>query len=347
MKLLAAILLLITSSSFAQKTKAMLYLQNNQRGIDSFLAHRSQIDILVPTWYQVDADGKVTGSPNPTVLSAAQQSHISVVPIVALFNKVAAHHLLTTPAAQQAFVSSLVDVCHQHHYDGIQFDIENVLAADRDLFTALVRLASETLHREHLQLQIAVVPPYPGHPGDTAFGRWIWEEWRGVFDMKAIAPLVDAFGLMTYDQHTRYTMPGPVGGWNWTKQNLDMALAAGVPRNKLYLGIALYGYHWFTGDPMFDHKEPHPNLTADYISFHDSMQLLHTYAPGKTMQWDADEHTEWFYFYRDQMREYIFLTGPRTFADRYHLAQQEHLAGFCSWVLGEEDPAIWNLLPKH
>ncbi|WP_263408396.1 glycosyl hydrolase family 18 protein [Terriglobus tenax] len=346
MKLLAA-LLLLASSAFAQPAKSMLYLRNNQRGIDSFLAHRRQIDILVPTWYQVDADGHVTGAPNPTILSAARQSHIAVVPIVALFNKDAAHHLLTTPAAEDSFANGLLVLCREHHYTGIQLDIENILATDRDPFTAMVRKLSEALHREHFELQIAVVPPAPGQPGETAFGRWIWEEWRGVFDLKAIAPFVDAIGLMTYDQHTRYTMPGPVAGWNWTRQNLDYALAQGVPRNKLYLGIALYGYHWFTGDPMFDHKEPHPNLTADYISWRDSMQLLHTYAPGRLPQWDADEHTEWFYFYRDQMREYIFLTGRRTFADRYRLAQQEHLAGFCSWVLGEEDPAIWQLLPKH
>jgi spore germination protein YaaH len=27
--------------------------------------------------------------------------------------------------------------------------------------------------------------------------------------------------------------------------------------------------------------------------------------------------------------------------------QQNGLEGFCSWVLGEEDPAIWTFLPKR
>ena len=58
-----------------------------------------------------------------------------------------------------------------------------------------------------------------------------------------------------------------------------------------------------------------------------------------------DFHGSGFYFYRDQMREWIFYTDKRAFADRYGLATQNGLAGICSWVLGEEDPAIWSTLP--
>jgi spore germination protein YaaH len=47
------------------------------------------------------------------------------------------------------------------------------------------------------------------------------------------------------------------------------------------------------------------------------------------------------------MREWVFYTDLRTFRDRYELAQQNGLQGFCSWVLGEEDPAIWTILPKR
>jgi spore germination protein YaaH len=37
----------------------------------------------------------------------------------------------------------------------------------------------------------------------------------------------------------------------------------------------------------------------------------------------------------------------RTFKDRYELVQKVGLQGFCSWVLGEEDPAIWKFLPSR
>ena len=51
------------------KPVGLFYLTNNPDFIRSFLAHSSQIDLLVPTWYQVDENGLVTGAPDPTVPS--------------------------------------------------------------------------------------------------------------------------------------------------------------------------------------------------------------------------------------------------------------------------------------
>ena len=89
--------------------------------------------------------------------------------------------------------------------------------------------------------------------------------------------------------------------------------------------------------------EEHSNLTADYIGTPDVLQLAAAYN-GKP-QWDADDHTAFLWFYRDQMREWIFYTDQRTFGDRYKLVTDRGLQGFCSWVLGSEDAAIWDLLP--
>jgi spore germination protein YaaH len=46
------------------------------------------------------------------------------------------------------------------------------------------------------------------------------------------------------------------------------------------------------------------------------------------------------------MREWVFYTNKRAFNDRYLLARENHLAGICAWVLGNEDPEIWSTLPK-
>jgi spore germination protein YaaH len=65
------------------------------------------------------------------------------------------------------------------------------------------------------------------------------------------------------------------------------------------------------------------------------------------MEWDSTDRATWFYFYRADMREWIFFTDVRTFRERYTLVKERGLQGFCSWVLGTEDPAIWDLLPAH
>jgi len=340
-----AILLSGTASMHAAPV-ALFYLTSGPDSVRSFLAHSRQIDLLVPTWYQVDENGLVTGAPDPTVLKRAQEDKVPVMPIIALFNKKSFHALALSPAAQAIMNDAMIRESKMHGYTGFQFDFENIDWTDRDLLTAVVKNSAEALHKAGLQLSIATVPNAPGYPGAGGFAKWIYTDWRGAYDLAALAKSVDLLCLMTYDQNTRWTMPGPVAGWQWTLDNLNYALKV-VPKEKLSLGIPVYGYHWYAGVPGKDPAtgEEKPNPTADYIGYPNAMQLATAY-DGK-VQWDEFDHNAYFWFYRDQMREWIFFTDLHTFKDRYELVQQNGLQGFCSWVLGEEDPAIWNYLPRH
>lgn len=343
MKRIFWLFFLVTFAAHAQP-KSLFYLIDSPDSIRSFLAHSNKIDILVPTWYSVDADGLVSGGPNPTVLEVTQKQHIPVMPIIASAGKAAFHTLLGNKTAQQAMIASLIEQSKLHHYVGIQFDFEDISWTDRDALSALVKEAADALHKEGLQLSIATVPNAPGYAGKGGFAKWIYADWRGAYDLKAIAQSVDLVCLMTYDQHTRWTAPGPVAGWDWTVENLDYALKF-VPKEKLSLGIPLYGYHWYTGAPITENGKERSNITADYISTPDALQLATAYK-GK-VQWDPVDHTAWFFFYRDQMREWVFYTDKQTFEDRYKLTADRGLQGFCSWVLGAEDPAIWSVLPDR
>jgi spore germination protein YaaH len=343
MKKLLLCLLLIAPAALAQP-KTLFYMTDHPDSVRDFMQHQDKIDIIVPTWYNVDANGMVSGEPDPTVERVAKQRHIALFPIIAIFDKTGVHNLLTSDKAQTALIGSLISECKQNGYDGFQLDFEDISWTDRDALSATVKRIADAMHQEHLQLQIAVVPNAPGHPGHSAFSKWIFADWRGVFDLKAIGESVDLLCLMTYDQHTRWTTPGPVGGWTWVNENIDYALQF-VPKEKLSLGIALYGYHWYAGDPGANEKEQKPNITADYISAIDAQTLRDTYQ-GQEM-WDPQDHTAYFFFYRDQMREWIFYTEKRGFADRYNLAKEKNLQGICAWVLGEEDNAIWSVLPEH
>ena len=343
--LLLSLLVSYCAVSNAQP-KALFYLTDSPNSIRSFFAHSSKIDLLVPTWYSVDGDGLLTGGPEPAVLKAAHQSGLPVMPIIALFGKVKFHQLALNPQAQDRLNEAMVREAKDNGYIGFQFDFENVEYLDRDGLSEVVRRSAEVLHKADLQLSIATVPNAPGYPGSGGFAKWIYTDWRGAYDLAALGKSVDLICLMTYDQQTRWTMPGPVAGWQWTVENLDYALRF-VPREKLSLGIPLYGYHWYTGTPIVDKisGEEKPDLKADYIGEPDVLQLATAY-DGK-VQWDDADHSAFFYFYRDQMREWIFFTDLHTFKDRYELVQDRHLQGFCSWVLGTEDPAIWSVLPDR
>lgn len=347
MRQIRAAVLLLCAFGFEQfalaRPKALFYLTEDPNSIQSFLQHANKIDTLVPTWYSVDATGLVWGGPNTLIMETAQRAHVPVMPIVSNpgFNQEDFHKFITSEEAKARFATALVTECNKHGYVGFQFDFENVAWTDQDALTALVTETAQILHKGRLQLSIATVPNAPGYPGEGGFARWIYENWRGAYDLKALAEQVDLICLMTYDEHTRYTPPGPVAGWHWTVENLDYALKS-VPKEKLSLGIPVYGYHWFAGEPG---KDDRPSNSANSVGALAVQQFVATYHPQ--LQWDSEDRVAWFYFYRDEMREWVFYTDSRTFQERYNLAVERGLQGFCSWVLGDEDPAIWDLLPAH
>jgi len=332
----------LSTGTPARAQKVEFWMNNGKASVDSFLAHKDKIDVISPTWYQIDVDGLVTGEPQPVVLKAAHDAHVTIIPLFALFDHVKIHTLIGDEKAQDEMNRALVRECKENGYDGVNLDIEDVMWTDRDGLSALVKKTAEALHKEHLLVQIDVVPNASGHAGETAFGKWIFAEWRGAYDLKALGEAVDLICLMTYDQHTHWTTPGPVGGWVWTKKNLDYALQY-VPKEKLSLGVAVYGYRWYAGDPGLDKAEKKPNVTSDYISYENTIYLRDAY--GGKSQWDDEDHTPWFYITRDDMREWFFYTDQRAYMDRYELAKQTGIGGVCSWVLGEEDPAIWAAIP--
>jgi spore germination protein YaaH len=340
MKRLSLFLFSIVAVVNAQP-KALFYMTDNPNSVKSFLEHVDQIDILVPAWYSVDGNGLVWGGPNPDVVKIAAEHHLVVMPIVAAMVQADLHKLFATSAARAAFVASLLAECKKYHYTGFQIDFENVNWTDRDLLSSLVAETAAGFHNQRLQLSIATVPNAPGFPGKSNYSHWLYANWRGAYDLKALAQSVDLICLMTYDQNTRWTQPGPVAGYLWTVDNLDYALQS-VPKEKLSLGIPLYGYHWFAGDPGKDEK---PNPTAEYIGQQDIDQYLGAYHPH--VEWDSTDRSAWFYFYRDDTREWVFYTDKRGFEERLKLARERGLEGFCSWVLGAEDPQIWSLLPAH
>lgn len=332
----------------AQQPKSLFYMTREPKSVRSFLAHADKVDILVPAWYVVDADGLVSGAANPLVMETARQHHVPVMPIVANgdFAQEEFHKLLNNRAAISNMNAQLIRDCKENGYSGFQFDFENVHWTDREALSALVSESARALHSAGLQLSMATVPNAPGQPTEEGFAAWIYENWRGAYDLKALASSADLICLMTYDQHTRWTAPGPVAGWGWTTANLEFALKA-VPPQKLSLGIPLYGYHWFAGTPTKsdDKGNDKPNPSAEYIATDDALDLAKAY--GGHVEWDAGDRTAWFYFYHGDMREWIFFTDAHTFRERYELVKQRGLQGFCSWVLGTEDSAIWDLLPAH
>src|SRR5439155_17426893 len=106
-----------------------------------------------------DSLGIVFGELDSRVLALAKAHRVKVMPLVVneAFNQPALRKLLADTTARARATRSLVQLCQQNGYWGIQFDIENVNIQDRDLLTAGYRETAAARHRGGCTLSLAVL----------------------------------------------------------------------------------------------------------------------------------------------------------------------------------------------
>src|SRR6476660_3359250 len=136
--LLAAALLVPARRAEAQALERLFYYVDREDSYESLVKNIDQITVLGPQVYTVDSLGIVFGELDSRVLALAKAHRVKVMPLVVneTFNQPALRKLLADTAARGRATRSLVQLCQQNGYWGIQFDIENVNIQDRDLLTA-------------------------------------------------------------------------------------------------------------------------------------------------------------------------------------------------------------------
>lgn len=335
---LAIALCLATGAARAQAPEALWYTRNE--GIPAFLAHADKISIIAPQTYSLDSNGNLRGRVDPRIIAKAHEMHVKVIPLFTNggFDQAAFHHVLTVPAAWHKAISSLVTECRDNHYDGWQFDVENVHVRDRDLFTKFVRETVDSLHRSGCKsVSAAVVPRLSDDSTGNNYHRWIFDNWRAAYDYKALADTLDFLSYMTYAQHTGGSTPGPVAGYAWMEECLKFVLSKGAKPNKISLGLASYSDWWF---PDYDAAKDASRSRASDIAHARAMQLLqNTHA---TPAWDDTQKAYWATWETHGVFEHLWIEDARSFGTKAGLVKKYGLRGYSVWVLGTEDPKIWD-----
>jgi spore germination protein YaaH len=338
-RLKSAVLLLgLATPARAQQLEALWYSTGNERSTQSFLAHADKISIVSPQVFFFDSTGAIHGRLDPRVIATARERHVKLVPLVMNpgFDQPMIHHILTNPGARAKSIESLVALCRDNKFDGIQFDVENVHVKYKNEFTSWVRESAEALHRVNCQVSAAVVPRFTEDRGPTSYHQWIFDNWRGVYDYKALADALDFISFMTYAQHTGGSPPGPVAGYTWMEDCLKYVLSLGVPPNKISLGVPAYSDWWY---PVYSDKDG-ARMRGNDVSYTTVMDTLAK--RGVTPMWDDREKTLYAIWSHAGVNELAWIEDARAFAIKVDLARRYKLRGYSVWVLGLEDPAVWK-----
>lgn len=348
MRFLLTCALILSHAAFPAQADAqramerLFYYTDNEAAWASLRENIGRITIVAPTGYSVNEHGVVWGDVDPRVIRLAREHGVGVMPLIVNpgFDQEMLHRLLVDDAARARAVESMVELCRRHEYAGIQFDFENVHLTDRDALTRFYRETAQALHADGRRISIAVVHRPDELPGPTRYHGWLFENWRSGYDITALAEAGDFISVMTYSQHTRRTPPGPQASVPWMEDVVRYFLRF-MPAEKLSLGIPTGSQHWYTSQEDALLPERARSYSAN-IDHRRALGLAERY--GGTIHWDDEHKVPYTYFARGGTFEWIFLEDARSFRAKLDVARRNGLRGFSVWVLGAEDPAIWEAL---
>lgn len=281
--------------------------------------HRSEVSAFTPLWFHVENDGSVKSTMNSSLAGFIRKEKIPLIPLVN--NASGANQFLTNASARSTAVANLVRIVQQNGFQGIHIDFELLKPSDRAGLTDFMRALYGQLHPKGKQVAIDVIPESKvGQSGQP-------------YNFATLAKYADSVVLMSYDEHDDGSEPGPVAALPWVKTRLSVALKAGIPANKLDLGIADYGYDWQVDSAGRWVKGTHAKTLG--------MAQIEAKGVKPTRDSAGDPH----YSYTVNGKPHVvWYEDQVSVVGKVKLAKAEHLQGVALWRAGYENEAFWKAL---
>lgn len=324
------------------KSENLFYMIDTPESFNSFKANVDQISIVCPQAFFVSEDGVISGSVDKRILKIARANNIKVMPLIVNkgFNQQLLHEIVSTPTSRKRSMEMMLEYAKKYGLDGWQFDLEGLHISDRDNFTLYFKETAETFHKEGLQLSAALVHQFENVGGPSAYHLFLYENWRAGYAFKELSEIGDFISIMTYDQHTRRTPPGPVSGTEWMEKIIQYLLAEGVSPDKLSLGIPNYSVHWFA-----DYSEEKGGFTnGRQIGYIKLQHLLGKYNTAPL--WHEKAGCNYAMWDNGGVFEYVFIEDSHSLKPKLDILKKYKLRGISVWVLGSEDPDFWTVLQQ-
>jgi spore germination protein YaaH len=318
----------------------LFYMVDSEDSFQSFKENIDHISIAAPQVYDITETGIIYGGVDSRLMKIAKENDVKVMPLVMNpgFDRQLFHEFLHDSTAKKRAITTMVALAKKHDFYGWQFDFENIHISDRQAFTQFYTNTATALHKEGFKLSAAVVPTDTNFDLKTPYHRFLYEYWRGAYDLKALAEVGDFLSIMTYSQHTRRTPPGPVAGIPWMKQMIDYMLTIGIDPQKISLGIPFYSTHWFA-----DYSEERGGFVNGAGASYQKAKRLVGRNNAK-MEWMEDQQTHYAYWSNGGVFEYVFIEDARSLKSKLSLLDDFNLRGISVWRLGQEDPAVWDVI---
>lgn len=286
--------------------------------LDMIKANKSKLDYLAPRLYDLKSDGTLTMKTDATAQKQLTDAGVKILPRI---NVSGGESAITDAKTRAKAVQSITDAVTKVSGAGCILDLPKLPDKAR---AELPKFLSELRAKLPGKMISVTVPPVQSLTQTKP---------TGTSELKAISDQVDQLVLMMTDGHSQSTASGPVAPISWVETNIKAVLAAGVPANKLILGVATWGFDWVKGKTDQTTSMPMNRIPAAKTDSHSydtkdqASYLTYTDSSGnKHEMWWEDEKT----------------LGPKV-----DLAKRYSLGGLAVLKLNYSDQAYWTALGKY
>lgn len=316
---------------------AAFYAPWQSAGLSSLRSNAAHINHLMPEWLLLNETGNgldlTAYDPRHTpanlkVSLIARRNNIALCPILSnahntIFDPTRVQLLLDSPVAQRQLIAQTCDWLIQNNCAGLNLDFERLTPRQYVQMVPFVTSFAKELHARHLTFSMDL------------------EASLGISDLRELSAPCDFVVLMAYDQHYAMGTPGAIAGYDWVSEQMQRAETV-IPRSKLVMGIGNYSYDW-----TVDSKRP-----AEVLTYQEAVSLAKEAAgdesPRKIINFDAKSLNA-TYEYQDEKgkNHQVWILDGASAYNQWLLAQQSDLRGSALWVLGSEDPSLWNFFRRN
>ena len=259
-----------------------------------------------------------------------------------------------TKQSRKVFVDSAIDFLETNNLDGIDVDWEypglpgvgnTHRSKDKQNYTALLEDLRKALNREEKKLNRSLI-------ASVATGAS--SDFLAHTEMSKLQGFVDSVNLMSYDYYeseddhtTGNHAPLYTNAADPKQVSVDASvqayLNAGVPADKIVLGVPFYGHAWSdvadSGHGLFQPGKK-TKLNADYN------QIVNTHLKnGFTRYWDSTASAP--YLYNPANQTFITYDDPESIALKCQYVLTHKLAGIMFWEYsGDADGALLTSIDR-
>jgi spore germination protein len=280
------------------------------------------ISEISPMWAVPTAGGGLDVVPPGPAVESARSRGVRLLPTVQNYidrewdgDLVAG--ILADPVAAERHRRLLVDAVVEHDWTGVDIDYGDLPPTAGSALVDFLTSLREDLHAHGKELSVTV----PARTADEARSEAL------AYSYQRLGAVADQLRVRAHYHAWDTSEPGPVAPVAWVEDVARYAVQR-VPRGKLMLGIATYGYDWADG--------PGVELqTADAVAL--ARQV------GAEPRWDEDAAAHGFSYRRAGEDHTVWYEDARSAQVKYAVAVREGLRGVTVWRLGGEDPGVWGM----